>query len=50
VVRVILPKKDSKSFLVCIICKKDKGRSKKFKSNHALCWHKTHHHSEALPR
>jgi len=43
-----LPIKDSKPFLLCSICKKEKGRSRKFRSNHALKWHKTHCHSGDL--
>ncbi len=41
---------DEKEFLLCNICKECKGRSKKFRSTHALSWHKTHYHSEVLSR
>lgn len=39
-----LPINYSKTFLLCIICKEEKGRSRKFYSIHALKWHFTHEH------
>lgn len=40
-----IPIKDSDIlFLLCNICKKNKGRSQKFYSLHSLKWHSTHEH------
>lgn len=46
-VREEFPIKDS-TFLLCNICKSNKGRSRKFYSSHALKWHLTHEHEEAF--
>jgi len=44
-VSVEIPIKDSAAhFLLCIICKEEKGRSRKFHSLHALKWHLKHEH------
>lgn len=43
--RSVLPINNSGiSFLLCDICKENKGRSRKFHSSQALKWHLTHDH------
>lgn len=44
-----IPIKDSSiPFLLCDICRTNKGRSRKFKSIHALKWHNTHEHQNKV--
>jgi len=48
-VSIKIPIKDSNAhFLLCTICKEEKGRSRKFHSLHALRWHFKHEHKTQL--
>lgn len=48
-IKSTLPINNSKkTFLLCIICKEEKGRSRKFHSLHALKWHLRHTHETQL--
>jgi len=40
--------KDSVSLILCNICIEDKGRSRKFSSQHSLKWHRTHEHGDDM--
>jgi len=42
--------KDSVPLILCKICIKDKGRSRKFPSLHSLKWHQTHDHGDEFNR
>ena len=46
-VSIEIPIKDS-TFLLCGICKENKGRSRKFHTEHALKYHLTYYHRGEL--